>query len=103
MNSEECSTLSIKIKQTSILIIVKYFSVQYWLCCSVALCLLQVVGTFLMLPGLFTTGQVLWFSCIVTPTISISLMARHVNPDVMKKPQGKIQAVPSWEVSKVQI
>ncbi|XP_074040691.1 transmembrane protein 94-like protein l(2)k05819 isoform X2 [Leptinotarsa decemlineata] len=72
---------------------------QFWLCCCVALSLMQVLSIVIMLPGLLTTGQVLWFSCIVIPTISITLMFRPLDPDIMKKPQGKIQAVPHWDVA----
>lgn len=72
---------------------------QFWLCCCIALSLLQVVSTILMLPGLLTTGQVLWFSCLVVPLISISLMAKPIDKDVMKKPQGKNQNLTNWHVS----
>ncbi|CAH2007315.1 unnamed protein product [Acanthoscelides obtectus] len=68
-------------------------SVQYWLCCCVALSVLQTIAALFMLPGLMTTWQVLWFCCIVIPAISISLMAKPLDMDVMKKPQGKIQTV----------
>ncbi|KAJ8928345.1 hypothetical protein NQ314_019075 [Rhamnusium bicolor] len=72
-------------------------SVQFWLSCCVCLSLMQVLATLFMMPGLLTTGQVLWFVCIVVPLISIALMARPVNPELMKKPQGKIQAVVNWD------
>ncbi|XP_056644666.1 transmembrane protein 94 isoform X2 [Diorhabda sublineata] len=72
---------------------------QFWLCCCIALSLLQVLSTVLMLPGLLTTGQVLWFSCLVVPLLSVSLMARPIDPDVMKKPQGKNQNLTNWNVA----
>ncbi|KAJ8977098.1 hypothetical protein NQ317_003652 [Molorchus minor] len=72
-------------------------SVQFWLCCCVCLSLMQVLAVIFMLPGLLTTGQVLWFVCIVIPLLSVSLMVRPVDPDVMKKPQGKIQVVINWD------
>ncbi|CAG9860047.1 unnamed protein product [Phyllotreta striolata] len=72
---------------------------QFWLCCCIALSLLQVISAVLMLPGLLTTGQVLWFSCLVVPLISISLMARPIDPDVMKKPQGKNQNLTNWHAA----
>ncbi|KAJ8916114.1 hypothetical protein NQ315_004481 [Exocentrus adspersus] len=72
-------------------------SVQFWLCCCVCLSLMQVLATLCMLPGLLTTGQVLWFSCIVIPLLSIALMAKPVDQEVMKRPQGKIQAVVNWD------
>ncbi|KAJ8953919.1 hypothetical protein NQ318_019159 [Aromia moschata] len=74
-------------------------SVQFWLCCCICLSLMQVLAAVFMLPGLLTTGQVLWFSCVVIPLISISLMVRPVDTEVMKKPQGKIQAVINWDSS----
>ncbi|VEN47495.1 unnamed protein product [Callosobruchus maculatus] len=72
-------------------------SVQFWLCCCVALSVLQTIAALFMLPGLLTTWQVLWFSCIVIPAISISFMAKPLDMDVMKKPQGKIQTVINWD------
>ncbi|XP_018571682.1 transmembrane protein 94 isoform X2 [Anoplophora glabripennis] len=72
-------------------------SVQFWLCCCVCLSLMQVLATVCMLPGLLTTGQVLWFSCVAVPLISVALLAKPVDQEVMKRPQGKIQAVVNWD------
>ncbi|XP_050510004.1 transmembrane protein 94 isoform X2 [Diabrotica virgifera virgifera] len=72
---------------------------QFWLCCCIALSVLQVFSTVLMLPGLLTTGQVLWFSCMVVPLISVSLMARPLDQEVMKKPLGKNQNLTNWNAA----
>ncbi|KAL1497616.1 hypothetical protein ABEB36_008545 [Hypothenemus hampei] len=67
-------------------------SVQYWLCCCVILSLMQVAAVVFMLPELMTTGHNLWLAAIVAPSISIALSMTPIDPDVMKKPQGKSQA-----------
>ncbi|XP_050295588.1 transmembrane protein 94 isoform X2 [Anthonomus grandis grandis] len=72
-------------------------SVQYWLCCCVILSLMQVAAVILMLPELMTTGHNLWLAGVVAPAISIALSMNPVDPDVMKKPQGKIQAEFRWD------
>lgn len=60
---------------------------------------MQVLATISMLPGLLTTGQILWFSCVAIPLISTALLAKPVDREVMKRPQGKIQAMVNWDVS----
>lgn len=52
---------------------------------------MQVAAAALMLPALFTPGQVLWISCIVIPILSMSFMGNVTDPDIMKKAQGKKQ------------
>ncbi|CAH0563701.1 unnamed protein product [Brassicogethes aeneus] len=73
-------------------------SVQFWLCCCFVLSFLELVAALCMLPPVLSIGQTLWLCCIVIPVISISLMVKEVDPDVMKQPQGKIQNVSGWNV-----
>lgn len=73
--------------------------VQFWLSCCFVLSFMELIAALLMLPPVLTIGQTLWLCCIVIPAISLSLMVKEVDPDVMKKPQGKIQNIPSLEVS----
>ncbi|XP_019880978.2 transmembrane protein 94 isoform X2 [Aethina tumida] len=72
-------------------------SVQFWLSCCFVLSFMELIAALLMLPPVLTIGQTLWLCCIVIPAISLSLMVKEVDPDVMKKPQGKIQNIPSLE------
>uniref|UniRef100_A0AAR5NZX1 Cation-transporting P-type ATPase C-terminal domain-containing protein n=1 Tax=Dendroctonus ponderosae TaxID=77166 RepID=A0AAR5NZX1_DENPD len=74
-------------------------SVQYWLCCCVILSLMQVAAVVFMLPELMTTGHNLWLAGVVAPAISIALSMTPVDPELMKKPQGKIQASFRWNTS----
>ncbi|CAH1129293.1 unnamed protein product [Ceutorhynchus assimilis] len=74
-------------------------SVQYWLCCCVVLSIMQVAAVVFMLPELMTTGHNLWLAGIVAPAISIALSMTPIDPDVMKKPQGKIQAALRWDAT----
>lgn len=60
---------------------------------------MQVAAVVFMLPELMTTGHNLWLAGVVAPAISIALSMTPVDPEVMKKPQGKIQAVFRWDVS----
>ncbi|XP_066253701.1 transmembrane protein 94 isoform X1 [Euwallacea similis] len=74
-------------------------SVQYWLCCCVILSFMQVAAVCLMLPELMTTGHNLWLAAVVAPAISIALSITPIDPEVMKQPQGKIQAGFRWDAT----
>ncbi|XP_030748034.1 transmembrane protein 94 isoform X2 [Sitophilus oryzae] len=74
-------------------------SVQFWLCCCVVLSLMQVSAVVLMLPELLTTGHNLWLAGVVVPVISMALSMNPVDPDVMKKPIGKSQALFRWDTA----
>lgn len=60
---------------------------------------MQVAAVVLMLPELLTTGHNLWLAGVVAPAISIALSMTPIDPEVMKNPQGKIQASFKWNVS----
>ncbi|XP_044272389.1 transmembrane protein 94 isoform X2 [Tribolium madens] len=66
-------------------------AVQFWVSCCVILSVMQLVSVLVMLPPVLTTGQILWLTCLVVPMLSVSLMGLPVDPEVMKKPQGKNQ------------
>ncbi|XP_060522096.1 transmembrane protein 94 isoform X2 [Cylas formicarius] len=74
-------------------------SVQYWLCCSVALSFVQTAAVALMLPGPLTTGHTLWFAVVATPAVAVALSLRPVDAEVMKRPQGKIKAAFRWDTA----
>ncbi|XP_034247469.1 transmembrane protein 94 isoform X2 [Thrips palmi] len=65
--------------------------VQFWVCCGVSLSTLQTLAVFLMLPPLFTTGQVMWFVCVVIPVLSLSLVGSPTDPQVMQRPTSNKQ------------
>lgn len=49
--------------------------------------------------GLFTTGHILWLVCVVIPLLSVSLLGLPVDPDVMKRPQGKNTVGVNWSLA----
>ncbi|KAL1116220.1 hypothetical protein AAG570_005715 [Ranatra chinensis] len=65
--------------------------IQFWVCCSLTLSALQVVAAIVMLPPLFSTGQVLWLSCGVVPALAVSLIFAPTNLQVMQRPASKNQ------------
>ncbi|XP_026281983.1 transmembrane protein 94 isoform X2 [Frankliniella occidentalis] len=65
--------------------------VQFWVCCGVSLSTLQTLGVFLMLPPLFTTGQVMWFVCVIIPVLSLSLVGSPIDSQVMQRPTSNKQ------------
>lgn len=65
--------------------------VQFWVCCGVSLSTIQTLGVFLMLPPLFTTGQIMWFVCVVIPVLSLSLVGSPTDPQVMQRPTSNKQ------------
>ncbi|KAJ1527966.1 hypothetical protein ONE63_007896 [Megalurothrips usitatus] len=65
--------------------------VQFWVCCGVSLSTLQTLGVLLMLPPLFTTGQIMWFVCVVIPVLSLSLVGSPTDSQVMQRPTSNKQ------------
>lgn len=72
--------------------------VQFFLGCCVCLSFTQLLATFLLLPPLFTIGQILWFVCCILPLLAATLMGSPTDADNMKKPSGKNQIVFNVEV-----
>lgn len=62
---------------------------QLWAASIASLSAVQLVAALFFLPPIFTTGQVLWLSCIIIPLLSISLMGAPTDPDVMNVATGK--------------
>lgn len=46
-----------------------------------------------LLPPVVNGSQVLWHSCVVVPLLSVSLLGKPVEPDIMKKATGKNSGV----------
>ncbi|XP_067006534.2 endoplasmic reticulum magnesium-transporting P-type ATPase [Anabrus simplex] len=65
--------------------------VQFWMCCAVSVSTLQVIGMFLMLPPVFSTGEVLWLFCLVVPLLSLSMVGNPTDPLTMQRATGKNQ------------
>lgn len=74
-------------------------SVQYWVCCTVALTAVQLLAMVLQLPPLLTVGQVMWMCAFVVPVLSAGLLGVPVDRAVMKMPLGKRQCGVDGEVS----
>ena len=64
-------------------------SLQFLLCCSLSLSLVQLLGSLLFLPPLLTSGQVLWLVFLILPLISLTLMSSPPDPHVMTVATGK--------------
>ncbi|XP_057369494.1 transmembrane protein 94-like isoform X2 [Daphnia carinata] len=62
---------------------------QLWAASIASLSTVQLIAALFFLPPIFTTGQVLWLSCIIIPLLSISLMGAPTDPDVMNIATGK--------------
>ncbi|XP_071444767.1 transmembrane protein 94 isoform X3 [Hetaerina americana] len=73
--------------------------VQFWISCLVSLSLVQFLGVLLMLPPVFSTGQVLWLICVVIPLLATSLIGTPTDPKVMHRATGKGQSHVTLEVA----
>ncbi|XP_046427153.1 transmembrane protein 94 isoform X1 [Neodiprion fabricii] len=73
--------------------------VQFWICCVVTLSMAQLLSSFLMLPPLFSVGQVLWLSCLIIPLLSVSLVATPTDPTIMQRATGKNQCLVNGQVA----
>ncbi len=64
-------------------------SLQFLLCCSLSLSVVQLLSSLLYLPPLLTSGHVLWLVFIILPALSFSLMGTPLDPHVMTMATGK--------------
>ena len=64
-------------------------SLQFLLCCTMSLALVQLLASILFLPPLLSSGQVLWLVFFVFPVLSFSLMGVPLDPEVMRVASGK--------------
>ncbi|KAK7869540.1 hypothetical protein R5R35_002309 [Gryllus longicercus] len=71
---------------------------QFWMCCAGAVSGIQVLNISLMLPPIFSFGQVLWLVCVIIPILSLSLVGKPTDPQVMQKATGKNQNIVNTEV-----
>ncbi|KAG8227373.1 hypothetical protein J437_LFUL000381 [Ladona fulva] len=74
-------------------------AIQFWVSCMISLSLVQVLGILLMLPPLYSTGQILWLICFVVPLLAISLIGTPTDPKVMHRATGKNQSCVKLEVA----
>lgn len=72
--------------------------VQFWLCCLVTLSLVQALSAFMLLPPLFSVGQVLWVSFLIVPLLAVSLVGTPTDSTIMHSATGKNQCVISGQV-----
>lgn len=73
--------------------------VQFWVCGVFTISVLQVIAAIVMLPPIFTTGQILWLSCVVVPLLALSLVHIPANTQVMQRPGSKSQLNVNSEVA----
>ncbi|XP_073997846.1 transmembrane protein 94-like protein l(2)k05819 isoform X2 [Rhodnius prolixus] len=73
--------------------------VQFWMCGVFTISILQVIAAIVMLPPIFTTGQILWLSCVVVPFLALSLVHIPANTQVMQRPGSKSQSNVNSEVA----
>jgi hypothetical protein len=64
-------------------------SLQFLLCCSLSLSLVQLLGSLMLLPPLLTSGQVLFLVFLILPVMSFTLMSSPPDPHVMTVATGK--------------
>lgn len=64
-------------------------SLQFLLCCTMSLALVQLLASVLFLPPLLSSGQVVWLVFFVFPILSFSLMGVPLDPEVMRMASGK--------------
>lgn len=62
---------------------------QMWAASIASLSSVQLGAALFFLPPIFTVGQVLWFSCLIIPLLSTSLMGAPTDPTVMNVATGK--------------
>lgn len=74
---------------------------QFWLVCSVASSLIQIITAVFNLPNPFGIGQMLYLSCILLPFLSVSLIIGAANPEVMQRSIGKNKFFYNFEVCSV--
>jgi hypothetical protein len=65
----------------------------------VTLAFVQALSAFLLLPPLFTVGQVLWLSFLVVPLLSASLVGTPTDSTIMQRATGKNQCAISGQVT----
>ncbi|OXU20778.1 hypothetical protein TSAR_005268 [Trichomalopsis sarcophagae] len=73
--------------------------VQFWLCCLVTLSLVQALSAYMLLPPLFSVGQVLWLSFLIVPLLAVSLVGTPTDSTIMHRATGKNQCVISGQVA----
>lgn len=62
---------------------------QLWAASIASLSAVQLGAALFFLPPIFTTGQVIWLTCIIIPLLSVSLMGAPTDPGVMNIATGK--------------
>ena len=62
---------------------------QLWAASIASLSAVQLGAALLFLPPVFTTGQVIWLSCVIIPLLSTSLIGAPTDPGVMNIATGK--------------
>ncbi|XP_049853191.1 transmembrane protein 94 isoform X3 [Schistocerca gregaria] len=74
-------------------------SIQFWMCCVASISVVQVLAIIFMLPPIFSTGHIMWLVCIIVPLLSLSLVGKPTDPQVMHRATGKNECVFNTQVA----
>ena len=89
LGREECASLTQLIGHSRHFMINARNCLQFYLCCCLSLSLAQLGACMLLLPSLFSPGQLLWMLCFLFPLLSHSLIASQSHPQLMTLATGK--------------
>jgi hypothetical protein len=76
-------------------------SIQFWICCNIAVAVLGLVILLMLLPPLYSLSDSIWLSCIIVPVLTIGLafsIMTRVDISVMNSPSWKNQVVIDQQV-----
>lgn len=63
--------------------------IQFWVCCSCMLALINTICACLALPPILTPFTSVYLMCIVVPLISTTLVNNEADPEIMNRATGK--------------
>lgn len=69
-------------------------SMQYWLCCNIAVTLLGLFTLLMLLPPLFALGDAIWLTCVIIPILTLGIafsIMERLDHTVMKNASWKNQ------------
>ncbi|ODN05210.1 hypothetical protein Ocin01_01491 [Orchesella cincta] len=67
-------------------------SMQYWLCCNIAVTVLGLFTLLMLLPPLFALGDAIWLSCAIIPVLTLGLAF-----SIMEKVDYNVMDNASWK------
>lgn len=67
-------------------------SMQYWLCCSIAVTMLGLFSLLMLLPPLYSLGDSIWLSVVIVPILTLGLAF-----SIMEKVDYNVMDNASWK------